>query len=111
MSLSLAERDAEVLSTADSREKTTLSHVHAAAWFAARQAGAAAPWPGRTTLAPRAPRPARTAAAPRRATPPPRLAVVPMMLEARGLDVTPGMIETFSRAGLADAEAGLPPDF
>ncbi|MEO3413978.1 ferritin-like domain-containing protein [Roseovarius sp. CAU 1744] len=28
-----------------------------------------------------------------------RLAVVPMVLEARGLDVTPGMIEIFERAG------------
>jgi len=28
-----------------------------------------------------------------------RLAVVPMVLEARGLDVTPGMIEVFRRAG------------
>jgi len=28
-----------------------------------------------------------------------RLAVVPMVLEARGLDVTPGMIEIFQRAG------------
>lgn len=28
-----------------------------------------------------------------------RLAVVPMVLEARGLDVTPGMIEIFSKAG------------
>ncbi len=28
-----------------------------------------------------------------------RLAVVPMVLEARGLDVTPGMIEIFDRAG------------
>lgn len=28
-----------------------------------------------------------------------RLAVVPMVLEARGLDVTPGMIDIFSRAG------------
>ena len=27
-----------------------------------------------------------------------RLAVVPMVLEARGLDVTPGMIEIFKRA-------------
>ncbi|WP_163850688.1 ferritin-like domain-containing protein [Pseudooceanicola aestuarii] len=36
-----------------------------------------------------------------------RLAVVPMVLEARGLDVTPGMIEIFSRAGLDDAVAAL----
>ncbi|MEO0362195.1 MAG: ferritin-like domain-containing protein, partial [Pseudomonadota bacterium] len=28
-----------------------------------------------------------------------RLAVVPMVLEARGLDVTPGMIDAFERAG------------
>lgn len=38
---------------------------------------------------------------------PGRLAVVPMVLEARGLDVTPGMIEIFARAGLTEAEAAL----
>ena len=32
-----------------------------------------------------------------------RLAVVPMVLEARGLDVTPGMIELFERAGATRA--------
>jgi uncharacterized ferritin-like protein (DUF455 family) len=36
-----------------------------------------------------------------------RLAVVPMVLEARGLDVTPGMIELFDRAGDADTRAAL----
>lgn len=36
-----------------------------------------------------------------------RLAVVPMVLEARGLDVTPGMIEVFRRAGDAAAVAAL----
>ena len=36
-----------------------------------------------------------------------RLAVVPMVLEARGLDVTPGMIEVFRRAGEDDAVAAL----
>ena len=36
-----------------------------------------------------------------------RLAVVPMVLEARGLDVTPGMIELFRRAGSDDAVAAL----
>jgi uncharacterized ferritin-like protein (DUF455 family) len=36
-----------------------------------------------------------------------RLAVVPMVLEARGLDVTPGMIELFERAGDADTRAAL----
>ena len=36
-----------------------------------------------------------------------RLAVVPMVLEARGLDVTPDMIEIFERAGEADAVAAL----
>ena len=36
-----------------------------------------------------------------------RLAVVPMVLEARGLDVTPGMIEVFRKAGEADAVAAL----
>ncbi|MGB7244531.1 MAG: ferritin-like domain-containing protein [Sulfitobacter sp.] len=36
-----------------------------------------------------------------------RLAVVPMVLEARGLDVTPGMIEVFRRAKSGDAVAAL----
>jgi uncharacterized ferritin-like protein (DUF455 family) len=36
-----------------------------------------------------------------------RLAVVPMVLEARGLDVTPGMIEIFRKAGAEEAVAAL----
>ncbi len=36
-----------------------------------------------------------------------RLAVVPMVLEARGLDVTPGMIDLFRAAGEAQAIAAL----
>ncbi len=36
-----------------------------------------------------------------------RLAVVPMVLEARGLDVTPGMIDLFRKAGVANAVAAL----
>jgi uncharacterized ferritin-like protein (DUF455 family) len=36
-----------------------------------------------------------------------RLAVVPMVLEARGLDVTPGMIGLFRKAGLAEVVAAL----
>jgi uncharacterized ferritin-like protein (DUF455 family) len=36
-----------------------------------------------------------------------RLAVVPMVLEARGLDVTPGMIEIFRKAGETQAIAAL----
>ncbi len=36
-----------------------------------------------------------------------RLAVVPMVLEARGLDVTPGMIEIFERAGAPAATEAL----
>ncbi|MBT9384428.1 ferritin-like domain-containing protein [Pseudooceanicola sp. CBS1P-1] len=36
-----------------------------------------------------------------------RLAVVPMVLEARGLDVTPGMIEVFRKAGEAQVIAAL----
>ncbi|MFC3087401.1 ferritin-like domain-containing protein [Tabrizicola soli] len=36
-----------------------------------------------------------------------RLAVVPMVLEARGLDVTPGMIEIFRKAGVTGAVAAL----
>ncbi|QDL93745.1 ferritin-like domain-containing protein [Paroceanicella profunda] len=38
---------------------------------------------------------------------PARLAVVPMVLEARGLDVTPGMIEAFTRAGDVQTVAAL----
>ncbi len=36
-----------------------------------------------------------------------RLAVVPMVLEARGLDVTPGMIALFRKAGIAQAVSAL----
>ena len=36
-----------------------------------------------------------------------RLAVVPMVLEARGLDVTPGMIALFRKAGVENAVAAL----
>ncbi|MCB2110349.1 MAG: ferritin-like domain-containing protein, partial [Rhodobacteraceae bacterium] len=36
-----------------------------------------------------------------------RLAVVPMVLEARGLDVTPGMITVFEKAGATQAVAAL----
>jgi len=36
-----------------------------------------------------------------------RLAVVPMVLEARGLDVTPGMIEVFRKVGLQQVVAAL----
>jgi uncharacterized ferritin-like protein (DUF455 family) len=36
-----------------------------------------------------------------------RLAVVPMVLEARGLDVTPGMIDIFTRAGDAESVAAM----
>lgn len=36
-----------------------------------------------------------------------RLAVVPMVLEARGLDVTPGMIKIFKQAKLTDTVAAL----
>jgi uncharacterized ferritin-like protein (DUF455 family) len=36
-----------------------------------------------------------------------RLAVVPMVLEARGLDVTPGMIDIFRAAGVAQAVDAL----
>ncbi len=38
---------------------------------------------------------------------PARLAVVPMVLEARGLDVTPGMIATFRKAGVTQAVEAL----
>ncbi len=36
-----------------------------------------------------------------------RLAIVPMVLEARGLDVTPGMIDVFQKAGATDAVDSL----
>jgi uncharacterized ferritin-like protein (DUF455 family) len=36
-----------------------------------------------------------------------RLAVVPMVLEARGLDVTPGMIEVFRKAGQDDVVTAM----
>ncbi len=36
-----------------------------------------------------------------------RLAVVPMVLEARGLDVTPGMIEVFRKVGQAQVVTAL----
>ncbi|WP_138468701.1 ferritin-like domain-containing protein [Poseidonocella sp. HB161398] len=36
-----------------------------------------------------------------------RLSVVPMVLEARGLDVTPGMIEVFKKAGMKSAVEAL----
>lgn len=36
-----------------------------------------------------------------------RLAVVPMVLEARGLDVTPGMIDIFRKAGIDEAVSAL----
>lgn len=36
-----------------------------------------------------------------------RLAVVPMVLEARGLDVTPGMIEIFQKAEQDDVVSAL----
>jgi len=39
MTLTLTEMAVEVLSTADGRAKTALSHKHAKAWFAARDAG------------------------------------------------------------------------
>lgn len=39
----LAEMAVEVLTTADGRAKTALSHAHAASWFAARAAGAPLP--------------------------------------------------------------------
>ncbi len=43
MSLSLAEMAVEVLTTADGRKKTALGRRHAAAWFAARDAGTPLP--------------------------------------------------------------------
>jgi uncharacterized ferritin-like protein (DUF455 family) len=199
MASTLAEMAVEVLTTADGRAKTALSRAHAAAWFAARDAGTPLPvghatppdFPARPEkpdlLAPRdVPRrrpgtlagrqallhavahielnavdlhwdiiarftdqpmpigfyddwvkaaaeetkhfnlicdcleamdshygalPAHAgmwrAAADTRADLLGRLAVVPMVLEARGLDVTPGMIEIFRKAGDCRAVAAL----
>lgn len=195
----LSQMAVEVLTTADGRAKTALSHQHAAAWFAARAAGTA-PEIGAATPPLQPARPAKPELlsprdVPRRrpgspqgriallhavahielnavdlhwdiiarfaATPMPpgfyddwvkaadeeskhfnlvcdcleamgshygalpahagmwraaedtagdfmgRLAVVPMVLEARGLDVTPGMIEIFRQAGESDTVAAL----
>ena len=196
---SLAEMAVEVLTTADGREKTALSHAHAAAWFAAREAGEPLPV-GRADPPLRPARPEKPELkdprdVPRRRPGSPqgriallhalahielnavdlhwdiiarftdvpfpigfyddwvraadeeskhfnlvcdclesldshygalpahagmwraaedtvediygRLAVVPMVLEARGLDVTPGMIEIFRKAEVTQAVAAL----
>ncbi len=195
----LAEMATEVLTCADGRAKTALSHAHAAAWFAARDAGTTIPV-GRADPPGRPARPARPELRDPREMPrrkpgspqgriallhavahielnavdlhwdiiarfahipmPPgfhddwvraadeeskhfnlicdcleamgshygalpahagmwraaedtaddimgRLAVVPMVLEARGLDVTPGMIDIFRKAGVDQAVAAL----
>lgn len=195
----LAGMAVEVLTTADGRAKTALSHAHAARWFAARAAGSPLPV-GHATPPPRPARPDRPELLPPRDVPrrrpgspqgriallhalahielnavdlhwdiiarfadvpmplgfyddwvkaadeeskhfnmicdvleamgshygalpahagmwraaedtaddlPGRLAVVPMVLEARGLEVTPGMIEIFRKAGATDAVAAL----
>lgn len=196
---SLAEMAVEVLTTADGRAKTALSHAHAAAWFAARAAGTPLKI-GQATPPPAPARPERPELlnprdVPRRRTGSPagriallhavahielnavdlhwdivarftdhpmplgfyddwvkaadeeskhfnllcdrleamgshygalpahagmwraaedtaqdfkgRLAVVPMVLEARGLDVTPGMIDIFVRAGEKETQSAL----
>lgn len=199
MTRTLAEMAVEVLTTADGRAKTALSHAHAATWFAARAAGQPLPIglasppqfparPERPELLPPREVPRRRPGSPAgriallhavahielnavdlhwdivaRFTDHPmplgfyddwvkaadeeskhfnlvsdrlealgshygalpahagmwraaedtvtdfkgRLAVVPMVLEARGLDVTPGMIEIFDRAGDHDTRAAL----
>jgi uncharacterized ferritin-like protein (DUF455 family) len=197
--ISLADMAVQVLTTADGRAKTALSHSHAAAWFAARAAGGSLPV-GRADPPLRPARPVKPDLAdprhvPRRRPGSPqgriallhavahielnavdlhwdiiarfsdqpmplgfyddwvkaadeeskhfnlicdvleslgshygaltahagmwraaedtatdlkgRLAVVPMVLEARGLDVTPGMIDIFRSAGLASAVSAL----
>lgn len=199
MTATLAEMAVEVLTTADGRAKTALSHRHAAAWRASREAGAPLPV-GRALPPPCPARPARPELLPPRDVPRRRpgtkegrtallhalahielnavdlhwdiiarfahvpmplgfyddwvksadeeskhfnllcdclesagsfygalpahafmwraaedtaedlhgrLAVVPMVLEARGLDVTPGMIEIFSKAGETAATDAL----
>ena len=199
MTKTLTQMAVEVLTTADGREKTALSHAHAAAWFAARKAGT--PIPVGTATPPLRPaRPEKPELLDPRDVPrrrpgspagriailhavahielnavdlhwdiiarfghvpmPPgfyddwvksadeeskhfnlicdcleamdshygalpahagmwraaedtrddilgRLAVVPMVLEARGLDVTPGMIDIFEKAGEDGAVAAL----
>ncbi|SDH96669.1 Uncharacterized conserved protein, contains ferritin-like DUF455 domain [Lutimaribacter saemankumensis] len=199
MTKTLTQMAVEVLTTADGREKTALSHEHAAAWFAARKAGT--PIPVGTATPPLRPaRPEKPELLDPRDVPrrrpgspagriailhavahielnavdlhwdiiarfghvpmPPgfyddwvksadeeskhfnlicdcleamgshygalpahagmwraaedtrddilgRLAVVPMVLEARGLDVTPGMIDIFEKAGEDGAVAAL----
>ena len=199
MTQTLAEMAVEVLTTADGRAKTALSHAHAARWFAARAAGT--PLPIGTATPPLFPaRPARPELLPPRDVPrrrpssaagrlallhavahielnavdlhwdiiarftdhpmplgfyddwvkaadeesrhfnlisdrlealgshygalpahagmwkaaedtisdlKGRLAVVPMVLEARGLDVTPGMIDLFTRTGDTETTAAL----
>lgn len=199
MSLTLADMAVEVLTTADGRAKTALSHAHAARWRAARGAGAPIPIgraepprrparPEKPDLLPPREVPRRRPGTPQGRTallhalahielnavdlhwdivarftdvPMPlgfyddwvksadeeskhfnllsdclermgssygalpahafmwraaedtagdllgRLAVVPMVLEARGLDVTPGMIGVFEKAGDAGAVAAL----
>jgi uncharacterized ferritin-like protein (DUF455 family) len=199
VTLTLAEMAVQVLTTADGRAKTALSHAHAATWFAARAAGAplvvghCAPpdrpsRPAKPDLLPPREVPRRRPGSPTgriallhavahielnavdlhwdiiaRFTDQPmpmgfyddwvkaadeeskhfnlicdclealgshygampahafmwqaaedtaadlhgRLAVVPMVLEARGLDVTPGMIELFTKAGETQALAAL----
>lgn len=68
MMATLAERAVEVLSCADGRAKTALSHHHAAAWFAARAAGQ--PLPIGQAQPPLAPaRPARPELLPPREVP------------------------------------------
>ncbi|WP_235857858.1 ferritin-like domain-containing protein [Marimonas lutisalis] len=199
MAQTLAQMATEVLTTADGREKTALSHAHAATWFAARKAGREIPVgtaspplrpsrPDRPELLDPRDVPKRKPGSPQgriallhavahielnavdlhwdiiaRFTDIPmpagfyddwvkaadeeskhfnlvcdclealgshygalpahagmwraaedtvedimgRLAVVPMVLEARGLDVTPGMIEIFRKAGDTGAVAAL----
>lgn len=199
MTATLSAMAVEVLTTADGRAKTALSHAHAETWFAARAAGVPLPI-GRAVPPARPARPARPELLPPREVPRRRpgsregriallhalahielnavdlhwdiiarfaevpmplgfyddwvksaaeesnhfnllcdcleswgswygalpahafmwqaaedtagdllgrLAVVPMVLEARGLDVTPGMIDIFERAGEAAALAAL----
>lgn len=199
VTMSLTQRAVAVLTTADGREKTALSHHHAAAWFAARAEGAPLPigreLPPASPARPLSPELLHPRDVPRRRpgtsagriallhavahielnavdlhwdiiarfadVPMPlgfyddwvkaadeeskhfnlmcdclealgsyygampahagmwraaedtaadfmgRLAVVPMVLEARGLDVTPGMIEVFRKAGIDHAVAAL----
>jgi len=108
----LSQMAVEVLSTADGREKTALSRRHAAAWFAAHEAGAAPPV-GRETAPDFPARPARPELldprdVPRRrpGTPAGRLAILHAVahIELNAVDLHWDVIARF-------ADVDMPPGF